>query len=252
MANAPELLQLLHDAHLTRVLIGIESLNQAALNSIHKGQQIQDIREAGLACEKYGIRVIASVVLGLDDDTLEDIRRSVAFAKEIHAYQLQPAILTPFPGTPVFEEFERQGRMITHDWTLFDMMQVTFRPKNMTPWELQEEFYRSNLYFYDFAPAKGIGETFGKEYGRRRWGLAFMARFGVWGAHFCSQHVPGTVYYQLRHYQDGDRDIDDSVSAVVHPVLSEESEHLTQQEVQIAREGKKKRETAGAEPAAVS
>ena len=57
MANDEELLQLLHDAHLIRVLIGIESLNQSALDSIHKGQNIEDIRRAGAACEKYKIRM---------------------------------------------------------------------------------------------------------------------------------------------------------------------------------------------------
>ncbi len=239
MANDEELLQLLHDAHLTRVLIGIESLNQKALNSIHKGQNIQDIRNAGKACEKYGIRIIASIVLGLDDDTKEDIRRSVDFAKEIHAYQLQPAILTPFPGTPVFEEFEESGRMITHDWTLFDMMNVTFRPANMTAWELQDEFYQEVKYFYDFASSKEIKRIFGKEYGRRRWGLALMARLGVWAAHFCSKHVSATSYYKLRHYKNGTGGMDGTVTERVRPLLREEGEHLTDREIQVARDGKK-------------
>ena len=63
LANDAELLQLLHDAHLTRVLIGIESLNQNALDEIHKGQNIEDIRKAGAACEKYKIRMIAPASL---------------------------------------------------------------------------------------------------------------------------------------------------------------------------------------------
>ena len=203
MADDEELLQLLHDAHLTRVLIGIESLNQDALNSIHKGQNIENIRKAGAACQKYGIRLIASIVLGLDDDTLEDMDRSVAFAKSINAYQLQPAILTPFPGTPVFEEFEEKGRMITHDWSRFDMMNVTFQPVHMTPWELQEEFYSASKDFYDFESAKKIKKIFGKEYGRRRWGLAVLARLGVWGAHLASKIAPGTAFYDIRHWNGG-------------------------------------------------
>lgn len=202
LADDEELLQLLHDAHLTRVLIGIESLNQAALNSIHKGQNIENIRRAGAACQKYGIRMIASIVLGLDEDTIEDMNRSVEFAKSIHAYQLQPAVLTPFPGTPVYEKFKKEGRMITDDWSRFDMMNVTFRPAHETPWELQEEFYKASKYFYDFKSAKEIGQIFGKEYGRRRWGLALMARLGVWGAHVASKVAPGSVYYDLRHWQD--------------------------------------------------
>ncbi len=204
MANDEELLQLLHDAHLTRVLIGIESLNQSALNEIHKGQNIEDIKKAGAACEKYKIRMIASIVLGLDEDTKKDMDRSVAFAKSIHAYQLQPAILTPFPGTPVYDKFCAEHRMITTDWSRFDMMNVTFLPNHMTPWELQETFYEASKYFYDFSSIRDIHRIFGAEYARRRFGLAIMARLGVFGAHIASRIAKGSVYYDLRHYDSSD------------------------------------------------
>lgn len=216
LAQDEELLQLLHDAHLTRVLIGIESLNQKALNSIHKAQSIENIRAAAKACEKHKIRMIASIVLGLDEDTPDDIRRSVQFAKDIHAYQLQPAILTPYPGTPVFQQYESSGRMITHDWEKFDMMNVTFRPAHMTPWELQELFYEADKYFYDFDSAKVIGQLFGKEYERRRRGLAIYTRLGVWGAHFCSNHVKKSVYYKLKHFDPSQKDMDGSITAPLH------------------------------------
>lgn len=199
MANDEELLKLLHDAHLTRVLIGIESLNQDALDEIHKGQNISDIQKAGAACEKYKIRVIASIVLGLDKDTKKDMDRSIAFAKSIHAYQLQPAILTPFPGTPVYEQFCTEHRMITDDWSHFDMMNVTFLPKHMSPWELQETFYQASIYFYDFRSVRDIRRIFGSEYSRRRFGLAIMARLGVLGAHIASRVARNSVYYKLRH-----------------------------------------------------
>lgn len=134
MANDEELLTLLKEAHLTRVLIGIESLNQKALNSIHKGQNIEDIRRAGKACAEHGIRVIASIVLGLDDDQKEDIKRSIDFAKEINVYQLQPAILTPYPGTPVYEQMVKEGRLLKEtNWSAYDMMNVVFQPRNMSP-----------------------------------------------------------------------------------------------------------------------
>ncbi|MGI6211112.1 MAG: B12-binding domain-containing radical SAM protein [Anaerovoracaceae bacterium] len=198
LANDEELLDLLREAHLTRVLIGIESLNQKALNSIDKGQNIDDIKKAGKACADHGIRVIASIVLGLDDDTREDIRRSVDFAKSINAYQLQPAVLTPYPGTPVFHQMEYEGRLIDKNWEKYDMMNVTFQPKNLSPWELQEEFYHAVKHFYDFKSVKKIRELFGKEYGRRRLGLAIFCRIGSFGAHMAS-HVKGTIYNQIRN-----------------------------------------------------
>lgn len=207
LADDEELLQLLHDAHLTRVLIGIESLNQQALNDIHKGQNIDNIRRAAAACEKYRIRMIASIVLGLDADKKEDMDRSIEFARDIHAYQLQPAILTPFPGTPVYEQFEEEGRMITHEWSRFDMMNVTYMPKNMSPWELQEEFYHAARMFYDYDSAKIIGKLFGKEYERRRRRFAFVSNLGVWGAHVSSHINNGNCYYELRHYKPGDHEM---------------------------------------------
>ena len=61
-----ELLALLRDAHLNPVLIGIESLNQESLDYIDKKQKIEDIEYCGKMLEKYKIRLIASIVLGLD------------------------------------------------------------------------------------------------------------------------------------------------------------------------------------------
>ena len=57
MANDPELLDLLAAAHLNWVLIGIESLNQAALDEIDKHQSVEDIRRAGIACKEHGIQL---------------------------------------------------------------------------------------------------------------------------------------------------------------------------------------------------
>lgn len=202
MAKDEELLQLLHDAHLTRVLIGIESLNQKALDSVDKHQNIDDIRRAGAACKKYGIRVIASIVLGLDEDGKEDMRRSVEFAKSIDAYQLQPAVLTPFPGTPVYEQMKREHRLLPDwSWTNYDMMNVTFVPKKLTPWELQEEFYHASRRFYDFKSPFRIGKIFGPEYGFRRFGFAFAAHLGPFAAEILSKTVKISPYYRLRHYE---------------------------------------------------
>jgi coproporphyrinogen III oxidase-like Fe-S oxidoreductase len=198
MAKDPELLDLLAKAHLTRVLIGIESLNQAALDDINKGQSIADIERAGIACRDHGIRVIASVVLGIDEDSPEDIKRSVDFAKSIDAYQIQPAVLTPFPGTPVYDEFVKEGRMITKDWGLFDMTNVTFQPRRMSPWTLQECFFDACDNFYDLPSAFRIWNLFGPEYGLRRIWLAFGTSAGVPIARFAADHFPNTPYYKLK------------------------------------------------------
>ncbi len=200
LARDPELLDLLHDAHLTRVLIGIESLNQDALDSIEKHQSVQDIEDAAKACRDHGIRLIASLVLGLDEDKREDIHRSVKFAKDLDAYQLQPAVLTPYPGTPVYDQIVKEHRLLPGDtWDKHDMMTVTFLPKNMTSWELQDTFYWASEYFYDTKGALRIGKLFGPEYGLRRLGFGLFAHLGPEAARWASDHVPSSWFYYLRH-----------------------------------------------------
>lgn len=199
MAEDEELMELLSKAHLNRVLIGIESLNQKALNEIQKGQGRADIERAAESCRRHKIRLIASLVLGIDADTREDIRMAVDFAGKIDAYQLQPAILTPYPATPVYENYMREGRMLVPDWEQYDMMNVTFVPKHMTPWELQEEFYRAVTKFYSFRSAFRIGKLFGWGYCIRRIGLSLFSKVGAFGARFASRHVKGSFYYKLRN-----------------------------------------------------
>ncbi len=197
LAYDEELLQLLSDAHLNRVLIGIESLNQDSLDYINKKQKISDIEYAGEMLQKYKIKLIASIVLGLDHDTKEDIRKSVEFSKKINAYQLQPAILTPYPGTPLYEQFEKEDRIIIKDWQYYDMMNVVFQPKNMTPWELEKEFFNAVKNFYTFSGAIKTFKTFGFEAGMRRLGLWIAAKFGVKFFHNMSTKENGNIYNQL-------------------------------------------------------
>ena len=199
LARDEELLDLLKKAHLTRVLIGIESLNQQALDAIDKHQNIEDIRNAAKACADHGIRMIASIVLGIDQDGPEDIRRSVQFAKDINAYQLQPAVLTPFPGTPVYEQMQKENRMISDSWERHDLMTVTFLPKKMTAWQLQEAFYHASRHFYDFRSPKTIAKLFGTEYGLRRFGFAIFAHLGPDAAEWAADHVKSSWFYYLKH-----------------------------------------------------
>lgn len=205
MAEDEELMDLLAKAHLNRVLIGIESLNQKALDEIRKGQELSDIKKAAESCRRHKIRLIASLVLGMDADTKEDIRSGVAFVKEMDAYQLQPAVLTPYPGTPVYKKYMEEDRIVTGDWSQYDMMNVTFRPANMTPWELQEEFYRAVRAFYSFRGAFRIGRLFGWGYGVRRLGLWFFALAGSKGTEFAAKYVPGTPYYKLRQLDEEEK-----------------------------------------------
>ncbi|MFA6846058.1 MAG: radical SAM protein [Sphaerochaetaceae bacterium] len=201
LARDEELMELLQKAHLTRVLVGIESLNQKSLDVINKHQNIEDITKCAHLLAKHKIRLIASLVLGIDTDGPEDIQKAVTFTKKIHAYQLQPAILTPFPGTPVYQQFEKEHRMISHRWSNFDMMSVTFVPKRMTPWELQMQFLKAARRFYSFSSSFAIGRIFGITYGLRRMGLSILVKMGSPAMKIASLCAKKTCYYSIRHWE---------------------------------------------------
>lgn len=198
LAKDEEMLVLLEKAHLTRVLVGIESLNQSSLDAVNKHQNISDIENCAKTLSHHRIRLISSLVLGIDTDTPEDIRRGVDFSRRIHAYQLQPAVLTPYPGTPVYEQFEREDRIINRDWQYYDMMNVTFHPRKMTAWQLQKEFFHAAEKFYSFGSSFPIMRLFGINYGLRRIGFFFVVRAAVLGLLVLSLIDNGNPYYQLR------------------------------------------------------
>ena len=202
MANDDELLDLLQRAHLTRALVGIESLNQKSLNEVNKHQQISDIERCAAALAKHKIRLISSIVLGIDTDTKEDIMRGVRFSKKINAYQLQPAIMTPFPGTAVYQQYTKENRMLTKDWNLFDMMNVTFLPKTMSPWELQKMFFKAVKKFYTFFSSFKIWKIFGANFGLRRIAFSFVVKIGVFCLYLAAEFDKRTNLYRLKHLPD--------------------------------------------------
>ncbi|MGB4748304.1 MAG: radical SAM protein [Bacillota bacterium] len=198
MADDEELLELLEQANLNRVLIGIETLNQKSLDTINKHQTVEDIQRCAEALSRHKIKVIASIVLGIDDDDAEDIQRSVEFARSINAYQLQPAILTPFPKTAVYEQYKKENRMITDDWSLFNMGFVTFMPKKLTPWELQKQLLVAAKEFYSFSSAFEIWKTFGANYGLRRLGMWLVTRLAIPVANLVASFAKGTYLWELK------------------------------------------------------
>ena len=201
MANDEELLDLLEKAHLTRVLVGIESLNQKSLDAINKHQKISDIKRCAEALQRHHIRLIASLVLGIDTDSPADINRGVDFCRDINAYQLQPAILTPYPGTPVYRQFVQEGRIINRDWQFYNMVLVNFKPKQMSPWTLQKCFFKALRRFYTLASSFKIRKIFGWEYGFRRFCFSLLMKFAMFGVFLLTKINLGNPIYKLSHSQ---------------------------------------------------
>jgi radical SAM superfamily enzyme YgiQ (UPF0313 family) len=86
----------------------------------------------------HGIAVEGTVLLGLDDQNEDDIKRLVDFLLEIKLDLAEFTVLTPFPHTKAFEDLKRQNRIFSFDWNDYSADKVVFQPKQMTPGRLQE------------------------------------------------------------------------------------------------------------------
>ncbi len=127
----------------TGVFVGFETLQ--ARNIAEQRKKSPDpsdyARRVGLLHE-HGIQVNGSFVLGFDHDGPDVFDRTVEW---IEAQKLECAtfhILTPYPGTPLFRQFEEEGRLLHRDWSRYDTAHVVFRPRRMTADDLAEGYAR--------------------------------------------------------------------------------------------------------------
>ena len=97
---------------------------------------------------EYGIKSHGMFVLGADDDDVQTVRDTVAFAIKNKIDTVMLNILTPLPGTQQFEELDDGGPHLRARWELYDAQHVVFRPKQMTPYHLLQETIKANKRFY--------------------------------------------------------------------------------------------------------
>ena len=107
------------------------------------------IKERVKRYHDFGIGVEGTILLGLDNQTEDDIKRLIDFLLEINLDLAEFTVMTPFPHTKAWDDLSRQGRIFDHDWDHFNAGQVVFTPMNMSAEKLQklyddawETFYR--------------------------------------------------------------------------------------------------------------
>ncbi len=133
-----ELLDLMERSGCIGIFLGIESLDEADLRSVDKRQnRVREYRDAIDRLHDRGICVMAGFISGFDDQTPETI---VATADRLNAIGVDVpflSVLTPFRGTPLYDEYLRDGRILEErDWPHYTGYGVAFRPAKMTPDEL--------------------------------------------------------------------------------------------------------------------
>jgi radical SAM superfamily enzyme YgiQ (UPF0313 family) len=123
------------------LLLGFESISQRSLNKIYKGFNTrEDYGEVMYRLHKAGIVVQGCFVFGFDEDDKDIFATTVAEVQRLKIDIPRYSLYTPYPGTPLFERLQTEGRILTRDWGSYDTMHVVIQPKKMTPVELYEGF----------------------------------------------------------------------------------------------------------------
>ncbi len=142
IADDPELLDLAARSGCIGLLIGFESISPEVLRSIGKQVNLRrKYEEAIRRIHQRGIHIQGSFILGFDGDTPETIRATVQFVKENRLTGVNYCHLTPFPGTRLYDDLEREGRIITRDWSRYDRQNIVFQPRQFTPDDLQDRIF---------------------------------------------------------------------------------------------------------------
>jgi anaerobic magnesium-protoporphyrin IX monomethyl ester cyclase len=164
----PEMVSLMYEAGCRSTYIGIESRNQETLDSYNKKISADISREAISILKDNKIEMTASFIIGALNENKEMVKDTLRFAKSLNPNTVSFTILTPYPGTDLFEKVK--DRIITFDWRKYDGIHSVIRLKHFKPMQLQFTlllFYIS-FYFRSFTSIK----DFLKFYLRRKlqWG----------------------------------------------------------------------------------
>jgi radical SAM superfamily enzyme YgiQ (UPF0313 family) len=154
-AHDEEFLELLVQSGCQGVLIGFESLNPANLKDMNKAfNTMRGGFEKALAnLRRHRIRVYGTFIFGYDRDTLESFQHTVEFAREHALYIAAFNHLTPFPGTPLYQRLQNEGRLLYDNWWLDDRYsynRIPFQPRGMTPEALQRNCLEARREFYSW------------------------------------------------------------------------------------------------------
>lgn len=145
----PDLLRLAAAAGCRYAGVGIESITPQNFVYTHKHQNtnvameevIKGFREAGIA-------IAASLIFGLDEDTSESIEDTIERVIRSRADFLLPWILTPGPGSAIYDQLKAEGRLLHENYSLYNGVDVVYRPRHITPEQLTAHLAGALQRFY--------------------------------------------------------------------------------------------------------
>ena len=139
------------DAGLRSIFIGFETLADRNLRDSNKKQNLgRDYQKVVKRLDELGVMINGSFVFGLDSDDKTVFQRTVEWAVENGLTTSTFHILTPYPGTVLFDEMVKAGRITSFNWDCYTTRDVVFKPVGMSPEELKQGYDLAYKQFYQW------------------------------------------------------------------------------------------------------
>jgi radical SAM superfamily enzyme YgiQ (UPF0313 family) len=149
-AEDPELVRLVAESGCIGIFVGIESVtglhanHPKTANGSSQADLIKRIRDAGIVLE-------ASIIFGFDDHDESIFEKTLRFVEETVPSLPTFHLLTPYPGTALFTQFDQEDRLLHKDWKRYNHSEVVYRPKLMTPERLYQGWLEARQEAYSWS-----------------------------------------------------------------------------------------------------
>ena len=149
LARDDEFLKLASEAGIFNWYVGIESISQENIDAAGKGtNKVEKYKEAVKKISDYGMMITGFFMFGFDFDTIETFDKTLQAIYDWGFDEVSFSIVTPYPGTQLFERYEKEGRIICKDWSKYGEGNVNYTMKNLTKEELREGIKRIARDYY--------------------------------------------------------------------------------------------------------
>lgn len=134
-----ETLDKMREAGLYAVKYGVENASQELVDRCGKNLDLKKAERIIKYTKSLGINIHLTFSFGLSGETKETIKNTINYALKLDSHSVQFSIITPFPGTRLFEELDKGGRILTKDFSMYDgHCSCVFQPDNLSPDDLEK------------------------------------------------------------------------------------------------------------------
>jgi len=133
------------------LFVGFESIDQDTLNKAHKSFNKVSKFDSNIArMRKQGINVVGAFIFGFETDTLQTYDKTLDFAMRNRLAMVNCGIMTPFPGTEIFQKAEREGRLTDRNWEHYTGGNLVWEHPTMQKDEMERSYLEFRRKFYSW------------------------------------------------------------------------------------------------------